>query len=112
MALAELKAKAGASAGALADLEEAAKTQPSSALIDEIGDVEKARGNTAKATKAYETALRNTNDTAELGSAGWFVVIMGNRSPADAGGRQAMSSLPSPATSSHDPIRAGRLAEQ
>ena len=43
--------------GALADLKEAVKAQPGSAMIHEhIGDLKKARGNMAHATKAYETA--------------------------------------------------------
>jgi len=63
--LAELKAKAGDSTGALADFEEAVKAQPGSALIyEQIGDLEKARGNIAQARKAYETALRHTQDRA------------------------------------------------
>ena len=63
LALAELKAKSGDSSGALADLREAAKTQPGSALIyEQIGDMEKARGDAAQAAQAYQTALRNTQD--------------------------------------------------
>jgi tetratricopeptide (TPR) repeat protein len=65
LALADLKAKTGDSGGALADLQEAAKTQPGSEVIyEQIGDLEKARGNNAQATKAYETALGNTRDRA------------------------------------------------
>ena len=60
---AELKAKTGDLNGALADLREAAKTQPGSAVIyEQIGDLEKARGDVAQAAEAYQTALRNTQD--------------------------------------------------
>ena len=63
LALAELHEKASDPEAALEQLNQARARQPENAVIfEQIGDLEQARGRTAQASDAYESALRYAPD--------------------------------------------------
>jgi tetratricopeptide (TPR) repeat protein len=63
VALAQQLAKAGDPEAAVGELREAAKTDSQNpAILEQIGDIESARGRTAEAKAAYQSALTLTSD--------------------------------------------------
>ena len=63
IALAELQVGAGDLDDALANLHQALGRQPANVtVLEKIGDIERSRGNTAEAIRAYERALQNAAD--------------------------------------------------